>query len=80
MANATVQRFRKLLQTVGCYDIRITRHIGPGGRIQYTQYRVRFVEPVGHSEISGIFSLADMQRSLDAAPALKIKKAFSLSG
>lgn len=71
MANETIQRFRKLLHNVGCYDIRIRRYTSPGGRVQYAQYRVRFVEPVGHSEVSGIFSLADMQRALSAAPAHK---------
>lgn len=71
MANETVQRFRGLLRAVGCYDIRIRRYTSPGGRVQYAQYRVRFVEPVGHSEVSGIFSLADMQRALSAAPAQK---------
>lgn len=71
MANETIQRFRKLLHSVGCYDIRIRRYTSPGGRVQYSQYRVRFVEPVGHSEISGIFSLADMQRALSVAPAQK---------
>lgn len=71
MANETIQRFRKQLYSLGCTRISIRRHTGPYGRVQYCQYRVRFVEPLGHSELSGIFSLADMERALSAAPAQK---------
>lgn len=71
MANKTVQAFRNRLFSLGCTQISIRQQTGQHGRIQYNQYRVRFVEPVGHKLVSGVYSLADMQHSLDAAPAQK---------
>lgn len=71
MRNTTVQAFRNSLHKAGCSCVHVKHQACANGRIRYGSYIVSFVEPAGHKRICRILTLADMQRSLDAAPALK---------